>query len=181
MESSAAESGARRLAKSPNSWGVWGGSASAQALPDNNMIVYPLKQLRRPQIPFYQRTQPSWWRPKGMASALYNSSKQALCKPISASERGGKGISRTTLSWSEVCSDFSRSHQHWAINLWARTSVSCCQYRAARRGPSCWYRSVRTWQQCCWNFMEMLGTTCFQVMETHGISWNLGEYSVSVT
>ena len=36
----------------------------------------------------------------------------------------------------------------------------------------------------CWNFMEMLeldGNALIQLMETRGISWNLGEYSVSVT
>ncbi len=30
------------------------------------------------------------------------------------------------------------------------------------------------------NCSELDGNACFQVMETHGISWNLGEYSVSV-
>ena len=46
--------------------------------------------------PFFQRTQPSWWRPKSIATALCNSSKQALCKPMSALERGRKSIPRTT-------------------------------------------------------------------------------------
>ena len=67
------------------------------SLPDNfSYTPSILEQSRRPQIPFYQRTQPSWWRPKGMTSALVNSPKQALCKPMSASERGRKGIPRTS-------------------------------------------------------------------------------------
>ena len=32
-----------------------------------------------------------------------------------------------------------------------------------------------------WKCSELDGIACFEVMETHGISWNLGEYSVSVT
>ena len=74
--------------------------------------------------PFNQQTQPLWWRPKGMAAALYNSNNQAalqilicigerkeklslehLHPVVSQQEDSSKNQSSSSLSWSEFWSD----------------------------------------------------------------------------